>query len=385
MRARQLSVMVVTVALLAGPLAGAQAAGGAPPGYTVTLRQTLAAGVEHLRLRGPGPQDVHLAHVSPGARNLRVVQSHGRIVQSSSGLERPDALCRSVGCLVAVNGDFIAKGSQPFGAVVSQGVLLRSPGTGHSQVWVTPDGSLGAGGLGFSGRVEDVNHNGFAVGGVNVDRQKDQVTVYTPAYGSATPSGKGVVELVARAADPGQLGLLGVAANLTLLQLRTTGATPLSAGVVVLSAQGKAAASLKALWDRRNAIGSAASLTLVTAPAVAETIGINPVILHNGQRVFPTSGSFIKAQEPRTVLAWNQAGDMWLITVDGRQASSKGWTMAEAAGFAAGVGASEAVNFDGGGGTTFVVQGNVVNSPSDKAKGNKPGTVRRAVNALTVN
>jgi exopolysaccharide biosynthesis protein len=73
-----------------------------------------------------------------------------------------------------------------------------------------------------------------------------------------------------------------------------------------------------------------------------------------------------------------------LITVDGRQASSKGWSMAEAADFAGSLGATDAVNFHGGGGTTFVLQGKVANSPSADAKGGKPGTVRRAVNALAV-
>lgn len=49
----------------------------------------------------------------------------------------------------------------------------------------------------------------------------------------------------------------------------------------------------------------------------------------------------------------------------------------------AALGASEAVNFDGGGGTTFVVRRKIVNSPSDGAKSHKAGKPRRAVNVLT--
>ena len=143
-------------------------------------------------------------------------------------------------------------------------------------------------------------------------------------------------------------------------------------------------AAVAALWERRLAIGSAATLRLGTTPGVRETIGVNPVVLAGGQRVFPTSGGFFTSREPRTLLAWNAAGDIWFVTVDGRQPSSKGWTMAEAADFVAGLGASEAVNFDGGGGTTFVVRGKVVNSPSDGAKAKKRGKVRKAVNALTL-
>jgi hypothetical protein len=386
-RGRPLKIALLAVAVLALPDAAAHAAVAAPSGYTVSLSQTLAPGVEHLRLQSSTPQDVHVAHLSPGAgMHLQVVESHGQISQSRSALERPDALCQRVQCQVAVNGDFITpKTAQPFGGVVTGGVMLRSPAAGRPQAWVSGDGTLGAGGLGFSGLVQDRNQAGFAVGGVNVDRGKDSITVYTPAYGAKTPPGAGVVELVAQAADAAQIGRLGATADLSLATLGSTkGGTKITAGTVVISGAGVGKAAVQALWDRRAQIGSAVTLLLSTAPAVSETIGVNPLVLRGGQRAFPTKGSFITRREPRTLLAWNQAGDLWLITVDGRQPSSKGWSMAEAADFASRLGATDAVNFDGGGGTTFVVQGRVVNRPSDNVKGSKPGTVRKAVNALTV-
>jgi hypothetical protein len=387
-RTRQSWIALTSLAILVWPIAGAQAGGAGSAGYSVVLRQTLAPGLEHLRLRSNTPQDVHIAHFSGGGgQRLKVVESNGRIAQSRSALERPDALCRAVNCLAAVNGDFINGSAQPLGAVVTGGVLLRSPAAGHAQAWVRQDGSLGAGGLGFSGRVEDANRAGFSVAGVNVDRGKDSVTVYTAAYGAKTPTGKGLVELVTRADDPGQVARLGATATLSLTQIKlnSTGGTPIPPGTVVISAQGKGStAAVKSLWDRRAIIGSQATLRVATSPLVAETIGVSPVVLVNGQRAFPKSGSFITKREPRTLLAWDRSGEAWLITVDGRQASSKGWSMAEAADFARSLGATDAVNFDGGGGTTFVVQGKVVNRPSDDAKGDKAGTVRRAVNALAV-
>jgi hypothetical protein len=66
-----------------------------------------------------------------------------------------------------------------------------------------------------------------------------------------------------------------------------------------------------------------------------------------------------------------------MVTVDGRQSASTGMTLGEAAGFMASLGASEAVNFDGGGGTTFVTRGVVRNRPSD-------GGERRVVSALAL-
>lgn len=382
-RRRLKIVLVALVAVVCLPDATAKADIRVPSGYRVSLREELAPGLEHLRLQSNAPQEVHVAHLSPGAAvRLKVVESGGKISLPKSALERPDTLCRRVQCQVAVNGDFITpKTRQPLGGVVTGGVLLRSPAPGRPQAWVTPDGALGAGGLAFSGRVDD-GQGGFSIGGVNVDRGKDSINVYTPDYGAKTPSGSDVADLVARVADPAQIGRLGATANLSLVSLGTKGGQKIAPGTVVISGKGRGKAAVRALWDRRAQIGSAATLLLSTSPAVSETIGVNPVVLRGGQRGFAMSGSFMKAREPRTLLGWNQAGDVWLITVDGRQAASKGWSMAEAADFAASLGATEAVNFDGGGGTTFVVRGTVVNRPSDKSKG-KP-SVRRAVNALTV-
>lgn len=381
--ARQVKAVVVAVILLVVPLGGVRADGGTPQGFTVARKQALAPGLEYLHLQSGAPQRVHIAHLSPGSgARLKVVESRDRIAQSRSALERPDALCRRVECQVAINGDFITMNAQPYGAVVTGGVMMRSPAPGRAHAWVGEDGRLGAGGLGFSGRIEDGNRIGFGVAGLNVDRIENSVTLYTPTYGSETPSGSGVVELVARAADAGEIGRLGVPARISLVSIATKGGTEIQPGTVVISAAGDGRAAVEALWGRRAGIGSAATLRLTTSPAVGETIGVSPTVLAGGRRMFPKSGGFYTTREPRTLVAWNAAGHVWFVTVDGRQPSSKGWTMAEAADFVAGLGATEAVNFDGGGGTTFVLRGKVVNSPSDGANAKKPGAARRAVNAF---
>ena len=59
-------------------------------------------------------------------------------------------------------------------------------------------------------------------------------------------------------------------------------------------------------------------------------------------------------------------GRIWLITVDGRnKALSLGMSFAELQTLIARVGLVDALNLDGGGSTTMVVKGAVVNRPSD--------------------
>ena len=76
---------------------------------------------------------------------------------------------------------------------------------------------------------------------------------------------------------------------------------------------------------------------------------------------------------PRSAMGVDAGGPMgaavnlFLVTVDGDQASSLGMTAEELANFMAGLGVSDAVELDGGGSATLYVrkEGGVVNSPSD--------------------
>ena len=56
-----------------------------------------------------------------------------------------------------------------------------------------------------------------------------------------------------------------------------------------------------------------------------------------------------------------------MITVDGRQPGvSVGMTLQELADYMLSLGATDAMNLDGGGSTTMYLDGKVVNTPSDK-------------------
>lgn len=86
---------------------------------------------------------------------------------------------------------------------------------------------------------------------------------------------------------------------------------------------------------------------------------------------------------PRTAVGIDRdTGEVLLLVVDGRQASSRGATMVEMADLMIDLGADEALNLDGGGSSTMVARRptgtvGVVNSPSD-------GSQRSVANALEV-
>jgi len=75
---------------------------------------------------------------------------------------------------------------------------------------------------------------------------------------------------------------------------------------------------------------------------------------------------FTTERHPRTVIGTAGDGRIWLITVDGRNKTlSLGMSFAELQTLVTRIGLVDALNLDGGGSTTMVVKGAVVNHPSD--------------------
>jgi hypothetical protein len=118
---------------------------------------------------------------------------------------------------------------------------------------------------------------------------------------------------------------------------------------------------------------------------LTQLISGNGHLIKNGVP-YPTLGdydqsgtSFNEARHPRTFVGINaDTSKVYLCTVDGRQTTSLGMNFTEMANFLIAIGVNNAFNLDGGGSTTMVVRGKVVNSPSD------PGGERSVANTLHV-
>ena len=77
--------------------------------------------------------------------------------------------------------------------------------------------------------------------------------------------------------------------------------------------------------------------------------------------------SFVETRHPRTAVAKLRDGKFLMVTVDGRQPGvSVGMNLHELAEYLLSLGATDAMNLDGGGSTTMFLDGKVFNQPSDK-------------------
>jgi hypothetical protein len=78
--------------------------------------------------------------------------------------------------------------------------------------------------------------------------------------------------------------------------------------------------------------------------------------------------AFTAGRHPRTLIGVDRRGQVWLAAVDGRLPNySVGMTFADLERLADRLQLTDALNLDGGGSTTMVVKGQVVNKPSDPA------------------
>jgi len=116
--------------------------------------------------------------------------------------------------------------------------------------------------------------------------------------------------------------------------------------------------------------GEAVTVAWTTGWArVTETIGGNPTLLENGVITAENcTDSYFCKRNPRTGIGINGRGRILLVTVDGRRKRSIGMKPVGFAKLFRWLGATSALNLDGGGSTTMWVRGRVVNVPSGSSE-----------------
>lgn len=377
-RLRRLLVTSVLLFASIGIPAAAQAAGAPeplrlPPGWTLVSAESLGRGADHFVVTRPnGPVVVRVVRAARNELSLRAVVSHDRIGGPSAAGERTSSMCVRLGCLAAVNADFARVGTdQPVGAVVSAGRVLRSPVGTHHQFSVGWGPLLASGGLDWKARLVTSDLRDIALTGLNDPNVTDGAVLFTPAWSPSVTRGPEHTAVLLRfVGGTGELVPATTEAVELVDLLSGPGEVALAPGTAVLRGTGEAGAALRDLWERaaRGATSRRALIRIDLGPDAQESVGGTPVLVRDARAWVRDDGTgFVSGRHPRTVAGWDAAGRVLFVTVDGRQpAHSVGMTLPELADFLVGIGAVEALNLDGGGSTTMVIAGRVVNLPSDR-------------------
>lgn len=387
--------------LLAGCLTGTRAA--PPPADRVPL----GPGITWWRsddARGPWRMAIVRVDLTQQAVLLRAVHARDSLAgrETTSGI----ATRLATGLLVprvAINADFfdlrtgrsennqVTDGEWWVGRMVTDSPFDTYDNV-HSQLAVAHDGratiaryllDARAWGRGVMIPVLGVNH---APSGTY-----EGTVLYTPRFGARTPrDSAGRDSAATRRMAEVSLRAAGARAD-TMLYVVTAassaGGTTIPADGAVLSAWGDRTPALQQ-WRANDTVRVwlGTQPTLHDARPPAQLVGGWPRILEAGANIAADAPSRegtisrnAEARHPRSAVGLSRDGrTMWLLAVDGRSAASVGMTLVELGDAMRALGAWDALNFDGGGSTTLVIDGKVVNAPTD-ASGE-----RAVANALLV-
>lgn len=301
------------------------------------------------------------------------------------------------GATAAVNAGFFvldpAAGApgDPAGAGVYDGRLLSEAVNGRPSFVFTDDArhaavarhtwagtvSNGHRELALDGinRVPGLIRNCGGIGDTPTDRplhdftctDPDELVAFTADYGASTPAGPGVEAVID--------------SHNRVVTVRNPRGGPLPGGTRAVQATGVRTQDLTNLAQP----GQKLTLTSrLTGPRADFVINGGPELVRDGRQhatpnrdgmVRPGDPSFyygwVAKRNPRTIAGVDARGRILLVTADGRATTSLGLSIAESAAVAQSLGMRAAVNLDGGGSTTMVAAGKVVNTPSDAA-GERP-------------
>jgi Phosphodiester glycosidase len=275
-------------------------------------------------------------------------------------------IARRNGAIAAVNGDFGS--AAPINTFQQDGQFVRvssSPGilfsvskdeqtvtVGRPEPLVTATDPNGG-----TWTVDRWNNGPLGVG---------EIGAYTPFGGTLWPPPPATcsARLLPTASFAPTANGLGFQQSFTVEQRGCFESAPPATDGVVLSAL---PASDEALQILSLQAGSAVTLEWTLGLTnVWDAVGGSPILVANGRRVVGTcTTSFCSSRNPRTGVGVTAGGKILMVVVDGRQAGwSVGVSLPKFAAIFRRLGAVSALNLDGGGSSTMVVRGDVVNRPS---------------------
>lgn len=347
---------------------------------------------------------------APGVRiGVGIGQDKINAPDATQGREDVSRLARRMGAVAAVNADFFPYTGDPLGVGIRNGELFSEPFLGiHGSgprvtLGVAADGTVRFDTLGFLGDLQASDGARSYVSGINRSTAPNEIVVYSPVYGQTTSNKPGGVEAVVEGVNlPVKASKLmtGRVARVERVQGSATETIPpdglvLSGGpgtgadflarhlhpgdpvsfVLAVAPVGQTGAALQVAslprtrGDLPSRSGTGVSRLAYVWAGVTSAVGGGPRLLVDGQVSVDWAAEgfeagFADSLNPRTAVGTSRDGrHLFLVTVDGRQAFSKGVSLAGMAQILRRYGAWNAINLDGGGSTTLAADGLTVSSP----------------------
>lgn len=324
-------------------------------------------------------QVIHLLEVDPNLYTIRPMKA----LDSGLGRESVLSIANRYGALAAVNGGFFTIGGTYDGKAA--GVLKIHDWLGLSLKtrgcigWSPKDQAPLIDRLEVM--IEGKGHNqAFKIDGLNRERKEGEIVLYTPNFHRTTLTSQ----------DGEELEIVdGV-----IRSINKQGSTLIPEKGAILSIQEKH--PLFETFALKDSLTYAIQIHPLLDPSLLDRwkaseyiVGGTPVLIQHGMKISDFSKeqtriTFLTCRHARTAVGLLPNGH-WLFVVIDKADEYSGMTMKELTDFMERLGCIEALNLDGGGSSTMVFEGKVINQPrGDEDEGNGQGVTRRVSDAIVI-
>ncbi len=296
-------------------------------------------------------------------------------LDAAIGLETTSSIATRHGAFAATNAGFFRLDKSIFagdaaGVLMIDGKLLSESFAGRTELRI------------YNGRNKTeveftksnivsalkIRNQDFDVSGINRERKTDELVLFTPEFSRTTLTDKNGLEIIV------QRGKI-------IWIFDGKGSNFVPENGFVISASGKSReALLGKIRIGENIFTGTRSYPVksendikTSKPSlnVEDIVGGVPQLIKNGKIEITweqekSSKAFVETHHPRTAVAKLKDGKFLMATVDGRSEESGGMSLYQLANFLLELGATDAMNLDGGGSTTMFLDGKLVNKPSDQ-------------------
>ena len=303
----------------------------------------------YLRVDNRGMLTAYVLEADRSKFDLQLVLAGDSI---ASGRQKLKTIASAHQAVAAINGGYFALDGSLIGNTRINGQTAGTTYFDRTSLGFMPDGTLKLATSQYYGVVEIAGQKAY-LSGVNCPRGENNTILYNSLFGNYTGTNEFGKEYVV------QNGKV-IAIN------QANSFIPTDAQVISVHGTAQDAYAKVRIGDKIS-IGENFGPELDSASTI---VGAGPELLRNGQlyvtavqEQFPSD--IAKGRAPRTALGIKADGKIILMVIDGRQSHSIGTTLTETAQLLQKFGAVNGFNLDGGGSSEMVLQGQILNSPSD--------------------
>jgi hypothetical protein len=338
------------------------------------------------------PLVIHAVRYNTHTSGYRIEAWSGR--DSLSGKETPLTMVNRYETAgrqvkVAINGGFYGMTADgvPTDAEVVRGMMNTLGNNENPVVGFDENNHPYVGNLTFNAKVKNKNSVEFAITNVNSSRWENWLVLYNSAKGTRTGTNEWGTEVLC-APKSGQWETLsshiGVRCNIERKEpMSGKGNMVIPKGKIVLSGNGTANTYLTNNLYAGEEVEVTVDYAISGAPEMNSTMIRNVVsgsniILRSNEVLEPPAESLYTANHPRTAVGYSAQKDfVYFVIVEGRYAGSVGVSTKELAQVMQYLGATDAINLDGGGSSCLMIGKTTKNVLSD-------GSQRAVCNGLAI-